>query len=223
MGLGTPEVHPRDGRGVTTLTSVWSEPFKLEPPQKDRVRGDTMKQLLSASALAAIAVLSVGTVALATAGAPAPKEVITVTPSALDPGVDQALLVGTGCGSTLGTCHFKVTETSGSNKPVQWSVHWIGGDGAGNFTPSGGTLHPGKSMTVTGTGLCDDQGDSAIFVTGTGTGGSAKTPRSRRSPICSAGDGPYYLLHALERDSDESGGTIDNRGSRVHHRRPAAM
>jgi hypothetical protein len=131
-----------------------------------------MKQLLIGVGVAAIAALSAGTVALATT-TPAPKEVITVSPSAIDPGDDQALLAGTGCSDT--GCHFKITETSGSNKPVQWSVEWFE-DQSGSesdpdppsFDPSGGTLHPGNSVTVTVHSLCDDLGDSAIVVSGRG-------------------------------------------------------
>ncbi len=130
----------------------------------------SMKQLFIGVGVAAIAALSAGTGALATTSV-TPKEVVTVTPSALDPGGDQTLLAGTGCGSTLGTCHFKISETSGSNEPVRWVVNWAGGWATGfTFTPSGGTLHPGQSVKVTGTGLCDDQGDTAIVVTGSRTG-----------------------------------------------------
>jgi hypothetical protein len=129
-----------------------------------------MKQLLIGVGVAAIAALSAGTVALATPAA-APREIITVSPSALDPGGDADLLSGTGCSLTvLGTCHFRISETSGSNKPVQWSVAWINGDGLGfgHFTPSSGTLHPGRSVAVTATGLCDDQDYSEILVQGDG-------------------------------------------------------
>ena len=132
-----------------------------------------MKQLLIGVGVAAIAALSAGTVALATS-TPTPKEVVTVSPSALDPGYDQGLLSGTGCSSTaIGTCHFKISETSASNKPVQWTLEWFDDSEAppgtnAAFTPSSGTLHPGKSVTVTTTGLCDGNGDSAIVVAGEG-------------------------------------------------------
>lgn len=135
-----------------------------------------MKRLLIGVGVAAIAALSGGTVALATSAA-APKEVITVSPSAFDPGGDDSLLSGTGCSKTvLGTCHFKISETSGSNKPVQWYVEFVaGGDGnsqAPAFTPASGTLHPGKSVTVTATGLCISDSDSAILALGYGPGAS---------------------------------------------------
>ena len=132
-----------------------------------------MKQLLIGVGVAAMAALSAGTVARATTSA-LPKEAITVSPSALDPGGDESLLSGSGCNmAAIGTCHFKITETSGSNQPVQWTLEWFSNGPAppqanAAFAPSTGTLHPGKSVTVTATGLCDGWGDSSIVVAGRG-------------------------------------------------------
>jgi len=129
------------------------------------------RHLLIGVGLAAIAALTAGTVALATTTT-APKQVLTVSRSALDPGNDASLLSGTGCSTAvLGKCHFRISETSGSNQPVEWSLEFVGPNNYQStiaFSPAVGMLYPGQSVAVMATGLCSSDFDSAILVHGVG-------------------------------------------------------
>ncbi len=114
---------------------------------------------------AGVALLVAGVEVHAAVAPSTPIAIVSVHPAAVS-------LAGDGPGGCTGSngltwvCTFHVSETSGSTESLTWQAGATATSGGGSeatFNPSGGTLHPGNSVTVKATVGCD--GGIAFLIT----------------------------------------------------------
>ncbi len=114
---------------------------------------DMRRFVLAVGAIAAIGGSAVTAAAYTAPSAPTPVAVLNVSPSMVSTPGDGP---NTNCvvGPSTVTCTVRLTESAKSTEPLTWTAAAPEGHLV-VYIPASGTLHPGQSVTVKATAICD--------------------------------------------------------------------